>query len=101
LDYGVDFDFHPKGTSCGASFFEQFKELQNKVPRFSIQQQEPMENSQYCNFASNCKNCYLIFDSDFCENCLYSNVLKNSENTLDCTYCYDMTNSYFSNNCEN
>jgi hypothetical protein len=27
--------------------------------------------------------------------------LKNSENTLDCTYCYDMTNSYFSNNCEN
>ena len=94
LDYWMDFDFEK-------SFFEQFKHLQNKVPRFSIQQQEPMENSQYCNFASNCKNCYLIFDSDFCENCLYSNVLKNSENTLDCTYCYDMQNSYFSKNCEN
>jgi len=94
LDYWVDFDFEK-------NFFEQFKELQNKVPRFSIQQQEPMENSAYCNFASHCKNCYLIFDSDFCENCLYSNVLKNSENTLDCTYCYNMQNSYFSKNCEN
>lgn len=106
LDYGRDFDF-------SKSFAENFSDLQKVVPRFAIQQQLPMENSDYCNFASNCKNSYFLFDSDFCEDCLYSNVLKNSEDCCDCSFvsnsqlCYEVINCTdcyalkFSRNCHN
>jgi len=106
LSYGKDFNFT-------RPFFEQFKELQNKVPRFAMQQQEPMENSEYCSFASNCKNSYLIFDSDFCEDSLYSYILKHSNTCCDDSYvtnsellyeCIDCENSFdlrFSQNCKN
>jgi len=63
-DYGRDFDF-------SRPFFEQFTELMNDVPKFSIQQQPPMENSSYCNYASNCRDSYLLFDSDYNERCIY------------------------------
>jgi len=97
LKYGVDFDF-------SKNFMEQFAELQKTVPRFSIQQWEPMENSDYTNFISNSKNSYYLFDSDFCEDSLYCNVLKNSKDCVDCSFtskselCYETVNC---NNCYN
>ncbi len=80
LDYGIDFDFTK-------TFAENFKILLNTVPRYSVQQQDPMQNSDYCNCASNCKNCYYIFDSDFNEDSLFSNVLRRSRRCVDCSFC--------------
>ncbi len=105
-DYGKDFDF-------SRGFFEQFTELMNAVPKFSIQQQPPMENSAYCNYASNCRDSYLLFDSDYNEACIYGNVVKHSNHCVDCSIvhnsesCYDCVDlkecfgMQFSNNCIN
>jgi hypothetical protein len=80
LDYGRDFDF-------SKTFGENFKALLDIVPRYSIQQQDPMENSDYCNCASNCRRCYYLFDSDFNEDSLFSNVLRRSRKCVDCSFC--------------
>ncbi len=92
LDYGRDFDF-------SKNFQENFAALQREVPRFSIQQQEPMENSEYCNLASNCKDCYYLFDSDFCRDAYYSNVLKRSQNCSDCSFTFDAELCYETVSC--
>ncbi len=106
LEYGRNMDF-------SKTFFENFRALQRVVPRFMVQQQETMENSDFCNLASNCKDCYLIFDSDFCRDCLYGNVVKHCEDCIDCSfiskcrYCYECTdcknnhNLHYSRNCDN
>jgi len=93
LKYGRDFDF-------SKTFAENFKYLLDTVPRFSVQQQDPMQNSDFCNCASNCKNCYFLFDSDFNENSLYSNVLRRSKWCLDCSFVDTCENCYESINCE-
>jgi CxxC-x17-CxxC domain-containing protein len=94
LDYGRDFDF-------SKTFTENFAALQKEVPRFSLQQQNPMENSIYCSFASNCKNSYFLFDSDFCEDCLYGNVMKNSSTCADCSFILECEICYECINCKN
>jgi|TARA_Y100000310_G_scaffold87892_1_gene84804 hypothetical protein len=106
LSYGRDFDF-------SKTFAENFRELQKEVPRFHIQQQEPMENSKHCNFASNCKNCYLLFDSDFCrdscycyslkksESCFDSSFLSESELCYECVNCSGCYNVQYAQNCRN
>ncbi|MFH1670930.1 MAG: hypothetical protein ABIA92_05105 [Patescibacteria group bacterium] len=105
LEYGREYDFTK-------SFAENFSVLQREVPRFHIQQQEPMENAEHCNFASNCKNCYLLSDSDYCRDSCYSYGLKKSETCFDCLFtadselcyqCVDCTGCYhllFSQNCQ-
>ena len=49
--YGQDFDFE-------RPFFEQYRELQLKVPRATLMNKAP-ENSEYCNYAGFNKDCYL------------------------------------------
>jgi hypothetical protein len=63
LEYGQEFDFN-------RPFFEQFAELQKKVPRMSLNNIKA-ENSEYCNLAFSNKNCYLIYTADYCENSAY------------------------------
>ena len=64
LKYGQDYDLNK-------SFFTQFKELQQKVPRlFAMNVRN--ENSEYTNGSAYNKDCYMIFVSDHNENCLYS-----------------------------
>ncbi|MFT7184120.1 MAG: hypothetical protein ACI9QC_000451 [Oceanicoccus sp.] len=88
LDYGRDFDFT-------RSLFEQMKELMNAVPRMALQQQLPMENSEYCNCAASNKNCYLVFSANYCEDCYYgswinySNDCVDNENSMKNTLCYE------------
>lgn len=108
LEYGRDFDFT-------RPFFEQFAELQSVVPRLALVSGPDSDdnNCRYINFAGDSKNCYMIFDSDFNEDCLYSNVLKHSRNCIDCSYvhsselcyeCIDCNNCYrllYSQDCTN
>ena len=76
MDYGKDFDF-------SRSFFEQFGELRNSVPRMALIN-ATSENSEYANHSYNQKNCYLCFESAYNENCLYGTTLRNSDDCIDC-----------------
>jgi len=97
LDSGVDFDFN-------RPFFEQFKELQLKVPRIALLTKNSV-NSEYTNHSNNNKNCYLSFCAFDSENILYSsNVWRNAADCCDCSMitdggtllyqCIDSENSY-------
>ena len=108
LDYGMDFDF-------SRPFFEQFLELKNKVPHMSVYViGGTMENSDFTNCAAYLKNCYLISESDYDEDCYFSNRLYHSKDIVDCSngnkneLCYEITNckncynvdfSRYSSNC--
>ena len=91
LDYGREFDFE-------RSFFEQFGELLNEVPRISLINKNP-ENAEYCNFALGNQNSYLLFTSGGNESSAYLNRSWDSDNTLDginirnCSLCYNITDS--------
>lgn len=101
-DYGVDFD-------PNKSFFEQYKELQQKVPRFNLFNADT-ENCDYVNYAPHCKNCYLTFGSWFNENCHYGQTLSESKDSVDCAFlvkselcyeCIDTNDSYGAAFCQN
>lgn len=107
LDHGQDYDF-------SRPFFDQFYELMTKVPRLALQQQKPIENSDYCNCASRNKNCYLVFSTNYCEDCYYGSWINYSKNcidnsnslhnelcyeTVDCTDCYNVIYAEESSNC--
>ena len=106
LVYGRDIDF-------SRPFLEQFYELSELVPRLARQQQEPMENSEYCNCASYDKNCYLMFSTNFSEECYYGSWANNcqycvdSYNIVECELCYDCSacrecyNLQYSDDCSN
>ncbi|MFH1536663.1 MAG: hypothetical protein ABID45_01600 [Patescibacteria group bacterium] len=92
LDYGQDFDFNKP-------FFEQFKELQQKVPRIALVSKNST-NAQYANHSGDNKNVYLSSVIWYCENIYYSNWLMYSQDCFDCTYiykntqvCYELTTS--------
>ncbi|MFH0818613.1 MAG: zinc-ribbon domain containing protein [Patescibacteria group bacterium] len=110
-DYGKEFDF-------SQPFFEQYKELQYRTPRFNILI-EDCENCDYSNVIGYSKNCYLIAGSINCEDCYYGNpyncfscvdslILRNSElcyecinsdNLYNCFYCQDCFDSNNSKYC--
>ena len=95
LQYGKDFDF-------SKSFFEQFEDLSNQVPHFSLAVlSTTMENSDYCNHAGYLKNCYLIFNSDESEQCLYGKCMNRCFDCMDCFKIYDCEGCYESSNCTN
>ncbi len=97
LEYGQDFDF-------SRSFFEQFKELQLKVPRMSLSVINS-ENCTYTNIALGNKDCYLIYTADYNEKCAYGRMFLRNFNCYDCDYvddckfCYECIDVYKSHEC--
>ncbi len=85
-------------------FFQQFQELQQRVPRPHIIQQGREENSLYTNAASNNKNCYLLFSANFNQDCYYGAHVTSSRDCLEsynvheCELCYECLDCY---NCYN
>lgn len=107
LKFGRDFDF-------SRPFFEQYLELENATPHFSaFTIGGTMQNSDFTNCAGYVKNCYLIAEADYNEDCYYSNRLNYSRNVCDCSFiyegelcyeCLDCTSCYnlkYSNDCKN
>lgn len=93
FDYGRDFDFN-------RPFFEQFDELNQAVPQLS----RCVFQLQNCDFVNQCggsKNCYLIFEADFDENCYYSNNIFDSKVCMDLLMCTKCELCYESIDCEN
>lgn len=66
-------------------FLDQLLELFYKVPRVALIQQGIIENSDYCNRASNVKNCYLVFSTSSSEDCYYCINTNDSRNCVDCS----------------
>ncbi len=98
LDYGIDLDF-------SKPFFAQLKELFKKVPHTGQQQITPtMVDSDFCCICSYLKNCYLVVNSDYDEDCMYSTYLEQSKFCVDILHaglserCYDSVNLYKCNN---
>ncbi|MBU1728238.1 hypothetical protein KKA39_02965 [Patescibacteria group bacterium] len=70
------------------SFFEQYKELQKKVPRQSMAAVNNVR-SDYTNGSAENKDCYLIFAADYNEDCMYGRLLQRDKNCLDCAFLHE------------
>ncbi|MBI4239911.1 hypothetical protein HY620_02905 [Candidatus Uhrbacteria bacterium] len=90
-EYGSEYDF-------SKPFFKQFHELITRTPwpaLFNLN----ATNSEYCNYTTDNKNCYLVFGGDYNENCSYSSFNMHSRDSLDMYFvekvelCYQLTNS--------
>ncbi len=79
LEYGKEYSFT-------RSFFEQLKELQQEVPRPPLVNNKAV-NSDYCNFADENKNCYLISTANRNENSSYGFFLVENKDISDCLFC--------------
>ena len=76
--------------SFSRPFFYQLKDLIHAIPRPSRTILRLID-SDYCNNASDLKNCYLLFNSETSENCAYGNGI---------TDCQEVFDSYFMKQCE-
>lgn len=86
MKYGQDY-YPDRG------FFEQFKELQEKVPR-PHQVGKNNLNCDWCDDVWDSKNCYLSRSMIYCENLSYGYRSFSIKDSLDTVYCYDSDKSY-------
>ncbi len=77
LEHGRDFDF-------SRPFFEQFKELIYDVPQLS-RSVTANENCDYVNQCGWCKDCYLVFEANDNQDCMYGNYISESKDCVDGT----------------
>ncbi len=105
LAYGRGYDFTKP-------FFEQFQKLLYEVP-WPARSIWRLVHSDYSNNASKLKNCYLCFDCDESEDCLYGVAFRYSKGSMDFGHaaylerCYELFScdhsfqTFFSNECSN
>lgn len=99
IDFGREFDF-------SRPFFEQWAELRDNVPHWGVAISN-CENSDYCNYCTDEKNCYLDIAAEGNEDCYFDLFVKNSTNCVDCTFvydsqlCYECIQAYNSYACRN
>jgi hypothetical protein len=86
LDFGQEYE-------PNTPFFQQFKELMNKVPRLCVVNKQS-ENSEYCNYSFANKNCYLLFGSHYEEDCMYGRYSTKNKDCLDFFWLYESELSY-------
>ncbi len=86
MNFGQDYD-------PGRSFFDQLKDLQEKIPR-PHQVGEHNTNCDWSDDAWGCKNCYLSRSMDKCENLSYAYRVIDSKDSLDLVYSFNMQDSY-------
>lgn len=89
--YAQDYDF-------SKNFFEQFKELQDRVPALALINDDEVGsvNCEYTQDFARGKNCYMVFVAWKIENCLYDYYLIGGREIVDatdsmgeCEYTYD------------
>lgn len=105
---------YAQNINWSRSFFEQFQELQHRVPRANVLKAGGnIVNSDYCSYIGDAKNCYLVAGSIHVEDCYYGNpyyskqcvdslLIRNcelsyecitSENLYNCAWCQDCFDS--------
>ncbi len=90
LEYGRTYD-------SSRPVLDQFRELLNTVPRISLINKQH-DNSEYCNFAFQNKNSYLLFTSANCTDSYYCNrasgtTICDCSNVEKCERCYEVVDS--------
>ena len=85
-EYGLDYD-------SSRPFFEQFKELQSRVPRIGLLCINSV-NSEYTNNSADNKNCYLLFAAERNEDCSYGRLVQHCKDCIDCAWVYDSEKCY-------
>jgi len=83
MSYGKELDL-------SRPFLDQFAELMHKVPRLGMDLVN-CDNSDYCNYCGDDKNCYLDIAGEANENCYFCLFTKYSKDCLDCTFAYHST----------
>jgi hypothetical protein len=103
-NYGTDYDF-------SRSFFEQFRELLERVPHMPLFDSKSI-NARFCNVTVEQKNCYLISAAWRSEDSMYCNRLWHGKFTHDSytsfatefcyenVYCSDSSKLFFSRESE-
>src|SRR3989344_1315366 len=81
------------------SFFEQFAELQKKVPKLALNILTSID-SEYTNNAGDNKNCYLIFAAERNEDCSYGRLIHGCKSVMDVSFVYDSELSYECVDCQ-
>ncbi|HLP86598.1 MAG TPA: hypothetical protein VK153_01855 [Candidatus Paceibacterota bacterium] len=94
-------------------FFEQLKELTEKTPYQATNSgYKTLINCKYNNGLGYCKDCYMIFWADYCENVFYSAILNTLKHSSDCIrgyfseLCYESVGfsrcyrTFFSDECD-
>lgn len=92
--YGMDYDFKK-------SFFEQFRELSNKVPRMATVRQGQSINSEFTHRVHDMKNSYMVFRITGSEDSLYCYVGRKIKNCVDCLSLWDCELCYECIDCNN
>lgn len=91
MDAGQEINFNEP-------FFDQLQKLRMKVPRLGIDIVN-CENSDFCNYCGDDKNCYLDIAGEANEDCYYNLFTKYSKNCVDCTFVYNSELMYEAINC--
>jgi hypothetical protein len=103
--YGVDVDF-------SRPFFEQVRDLWRRVPLKNLNLVNAVE-TEFANHFTNPKRCYLTFNGNNSEECMYGNGITQCRDCVDvshmakCEDCYESfwltgcTRAFYSSNCEN
>jgi len=92
LDFGRDYD-------SSRPFFDQFKELWEKVPKISLIHVRSV-NSEYLNICADNKNCYMIVESSNNEDSIHCYWIQKTRNCVDtsfsheCERCYESDDIY-------
>jgi hypothetical protein len=94
LQYGRDFDFTKP-------FFAQFADLLKDVPFYGlVNQSRSLENSEYVNYLTDAKNCYLVFAANYLQDCMYSSYIWQSRDVLDSMHSTKLELCYFCLDCD-
>jgi len=80
-DFAMDYDPSKK-------FFDQYKELQMVVPRLGLAVFNNVR-SEYTNGSAENKDCYLVFASDYDEDCMYGRLLQRDKQCVDCAFLHE------------
>lgn len=94
MDYGIDYDE-------SKTFFDQFLSLLHAVP-LPARVNSRAINSDYSNNSGDLKNCYLCFNCNFGEDCLYGihfNKMKNCVNFSTCSTSEECCNVFNITDC--
>ena len=75
------------------SFFDQYRELLNKVPRINLLCITSV-NSEYTNNSADNKNCYLLFAAEKNQDCMYGRLVQGCKSVVDCSWTYDSESCY-------
>lgn len=91
--YADDWEIPSAEYDPSRPFFDQFYELQSKIPR-PMQFGTQNENSDYCDDVWESKNCYLCRSLFQCDGISYSYRTVRCRDSYDLFYCYDTEQSY-------